>query len=68
MIPDAMAQNTAGCRMNPACEALYVEILGIDYNGFDVRADARLLRFYFTQRVLDAQQAREALVAMSRAN
>lgn len=48
-------------------EALNVEMLGIDCDGFDVRADAQVLRFNFTQSVLDAQQARQALVALSRA-
>lgn len=47
-------------------EAQEVEMLGIDCDGFDVRAGARVLRFDFIQSVLDAQQARQALVAMSR--
>lgn len=47
-------------------EALDVEMLGIDCDGFDVRADAEVLRFDFPEEVLDAQQAREALVKMSK--
>jgi putative heme iron utilization protein len=43
-----------------------VEMLGIDCDGFDVRADDRVLRFDFPGPVLDAQQARQALVEMSR--
>lgn len=45
--------------------AQQVEMLGIDCDGFDVRADDQILRFDFTEPVLDAQQARKALVAMS---
>lgn len=48
-------------------EAQEIEMLGIDCDGFDVRADAQVLRFDFIQSVQDAQQARQALVAMSRA-
>jgi putative heme iron utilization protein len=47
-------------------EATQAEMLGIDCDGFDVRADARVLRFDFTEPVLDAQQARKALVEMAR--
>lgn len=43
-----------------------VEMLGIDCDGFDVRADENVLRFDFPELVLDTQQARAALVAMSR--
>lgn len=43
-----------------------VTMLGIDLDGFDVRADDRVLRFDFAQPVLDAQQARGALVEMAR--
>jgi hypothetical protein len=45
---------------------LHVEMLGIDCDGFDIRADEKILRFDFPEMVLDAQQARHALVAMSR--
>ncbi len=41
-------------------------MLGIDCDGFDVRADEKILRFDFPEMALDAQQARHALVAMSR--
>lgn len=44
-----------------------VEMLGIDSDGFDLRADARILRFEFEAPVSDAQSARAALVAMSKA-
>ncbi|OIQ76255.1 hypothetical protein GALL_420640 [mine drainage metagenome] len=42
-------------------------MVGIDSDGFDVRADGRLLRFRFDVPVTDAQQARAALVALSAA-
>ena len=41
-------------------------MLGIDTDGFDVRADDRVLRFDFAQPVTDAQQARIALVDMAK--
>lgn len=56
------------CRHVHQVETLDVEMLGIDCDGFDVRADARVMRFNFAQNVLDAQQARQALIAMSRAS
>ncbi|MBI1174803.1 MAG: DUF2470 domain-containing protein [Sideroxydans sp.] len=46
-------------------QAQEVTMLGIDCDGFDVRADGRILRFDFGQPVLDAQQARAALVELS---
>ena len=54
------------CKHLHQCDASEVEMLGIDCDGFDVRADSRVLRFEFPEPVLDAQQARQALVAMSR--
>ncbi len=55
------------CKHVHQIEALDVEMLGIDCDGFDVRADTQILRFDFSQNVLDAQQARQALVALSHA-
>lgn len=49
-------------------KALEVFMLGIDCDGFDVRADGEILRFEFGEPVLDANQAREALIAMARAD
>lgn len=43
------------------------EMIGIDTDGFDVRADEKLLRFTFDAPVTDAQSARSALVAISKA-
>lgn len=52
--------------------ATHVEMLGIDSTGFDVKAtmqdnDHQLVRFNFEQAITDAQTARMALVAMSKA-
>lgn len=55
------------CRHFHQCAALDVAMLGIDLDGFDVRADGRVLRFDFAQPATDAQQARTALVEMARA-
>ncbi len=54
------------CRHFHGRQAQDVEMLGIDCDGFDVRADESVLRFGFAERVLDAQQARKALVDMAR--
>lgn len=53
------------CRHFKQIDALAVEMLGLDCDGFDVRADIRVLRFDFAEEVLDAQQARMALVKMA---
>ncbi|NOT81609.1 MAG: DUF2470 domain-containing protein, partial [Gallionella sp.] len=47
-------------------ESLNVTMLGIDCDGFDVRADEKVLRFDFALPVTDAQQARVALVEMAK--
>ena len=49
------------CKQFHQCDASEVEMLGMDCDGFDVRADGRLLRFDFPEPVLDAQQALVAL-------
>jgi putative heme iron utilization protein len=53
------------CHHFHQCEAADVEMLGIDCDGFDVRADDKVLRFDFKEPVLDAQQARKVLVEMA---
>ncbi|CAH1906009.1 conserved hypothetical protein [Candidatus Nitrotoga sp. HW29] len=55
------------CQHFHKIEVRHVEMLGIDCDGFDVRADEKILRCDFPDMVLDAQQARHALIAMSRA-
>ena len=55
------------CRYLHAVEANSVEMVGIDSDGFDLRADGRILRCDFDTPVSDAPSARTALVALSRA-
>lgn len=54
------------CRHYRGVTPVAVEMTGIDCDGFDVRADGRLLRFEFPDAVTNAGKAREALVAMAR--
>jgi len=44
-----------------------IEMIGIDSDGFDLRADAQTLRFNFAQPIHDATEARAALVEMAKA-
>lgn len=53
------------CRFYHRRNAANPAMVGIDCDGFDVRADGELLRFAFDPPVLDATQARAALVAMA---
>ena len=53
------------CRHYHQLEVTKAEMIGIDSDGFDVRADGRILRFTFDTEVTDAQSARSALVAMA---
>jgi putative heme iron utilization protein len=48
-------------------EVSQTRMIGIDPDGFDLRADAQVLRFEFAQPVNDAQQARQALVQLAKA-
>lgn len=61
----------AYCRHVHGIQPDSAEMIGIDSDGFDVRAheqtDSRILRFSFDQPITDAQSARAALVAMSKA-
>lgn len=54
------------CRHFRQHETFNVAMLGIDIDGFDLRADDMVLRFDFVQPVIDAQHARAALVEMAR--
>jgi hypothetical protein len=56
------------CRHYQGKQAMKVEMVGIDCDGFDVRADGELLRFEFETTMLDAMQARQALVKMAKAS
>lgn len=53
------------CRHVHGVETQSAEMIGIDPDGFDVRADSKVLRFDFPSRVTDAQQARSALVELA---
>lgn len=55
----------ACCRHIHQVEPDAAEMIGIDPDGFDVRADGRILRFEFAGPVTDAETARAALVAMA---
>jgi putative heme iron utilization protein len=57
----------AYCRHVHGVEAQTASMLGIDADGFDVRADERVLRFDFDSAIHDAGEARTALVALAKA-
>lgn len=57
----------AYCRHVHGVEAASAEMIGIDPDGFDVRADGRILRFAFPDLVSDAMAARRALVELAQA-
>jgi heme iron utilization protein len=54
------------CRHAHGMTPREVAMVGIDCDGFDVRADGRLLRIAFGEPVTNAGKAREALVALAR--
>ena len=47
-------------------DAATITMIGVDCDGFDVRADQTLLRFDFTEPAADAHGVRAALIAMAR--
>ncbi|MGZ8256920.1 MAG: HugZ family pyridoxamine 5'-phosphate oxidase, partial [Gallionella sp.] len=53
------------CKQFHQREVLDVAMLGIDCDGFDMRADGEVLRIDFAEAVADAQQARSALVGLA---
>lgn len=55
----------AYCRHFHHMQPKTVRMLGIDSEGFDVRADEQRLRIDFSEPVRDAQDARRALVALA---
>jgi len=57
----------AYCRHVHGMETQAAEMIGIDCDGFDVRADGKALHFGFDQLVGDAEQARAQLVALAKA-
>lgn len=56
----------AYCRHVHGVEVDTAEMIGIDPDGFDVRAAGQVLRFDFPAPIADAQQARAALVEMAK--
>lgn len=57
----------AYCRKFGQIEAQEATMVGIDCDGFDVRAGGTLVRIEFDAPVLDAHQARDALVKLAEA-
>lgn len=57
----------AYCRHQYGVETVTATMLGIDPDGFDVRADSGDLRFTFETSISNAQEARQALVALAQA-
>ncbi len=55
------------CRHVHGVTAHDVTMIGVDPDGFDLRADGRVLRFDFAAPVADAGAARAELVALARA-
>jgi putative heme iron utilization protein len=55
------------CRHVHRCTPAAVRMIGIDCDGFDVRADDRLLRFEFPAPVADAEGVRGELVRLAKA-
>ena len=55
----------AFCRHVHGLEVSQARMIGIDPDGFDLRADAQVLRLDFARPVSDAQQARQALVQLA---
>jgi putative heme iron utilization protein len=53
------------CRHHHQLDVEEIAMAGIDCDGFDVSADCGLLRFDFEQPVVNAAEARQALVAMA---
>jgi putative heme iron utilization protein len=55
------------CRQVHGLEVQAAKMAGIDCDGFDVRADGRVLRFEFGEQVADADQARAQLARLAKA-
>ena len=58
----------AYCRHVHARNPQSAQMIGIDCDGFDVRADGEVLRFDFASEVADAAQARTELVRLAQAS
>jgi hypothetical protein len=56
------------CRHVHTRSPQHAQMIGIDCDGFDVRADGEVLRFDFATEVADAAQARTELVRLAQAS
>lgn len=56
----------AYCKYFHQFSPAHTEMLGMDSDGFDIKADAQQLRFNFPHPAIDAQSARAELLAMSK--
>lgn len=65
MNEDHLAAMRDYCRLVHGRDAQEVEMVGIDCDGFDVRADGALLRFEFDAPIGNPGQARNALVELA---
>lgn len=54
------------CRRHRNIETAEATVLGVDCDGFDLRANGRILRFDFDQPLLDAAAAEQAIASMAR--
>ena len=66
MNEDHAASLQSYCKRFHNVEARHAEMLGLDTDGFDIRADAQILRINFNQPVTDAQTARSELIALTK--
>jgi putative heme iron utilization protein len=57
----------AYCRHVHGVETPQATLIGIDPDGFDIQTDDTSLRFEFSTRINNAQEARLALVAFAQA-
>jgi heme iron utilization protein len=55
----------AYCSHVHGIDALDAQMIGIDCDGFDVRADGQILRFTFPEPVTNSGQVRNALIALA---
>jgi len=62
------AQRSALARSVGVADAKEVTLIGVDCDGFDLRADDRVYRSDFAEVVLDVSQARAAIQALANKN
>jgi putative heme iron utilization protein len=57
--------NRAYCSHVHSIDALDAQMIGVDCDGFDVRADGQILRFTFPELVTNSGQVRNALIDLA---